>query len=193
MSLNTPSRSALRHWLRPHRPVLWLLWPLLSPRSGSTPSPFQALGEGSPGKNALLHRTTAALRHFALVTRALRFSARSPCSAAPSMRFLFIGSRFTLHASFPHSVTLVQLRFTSFAVTSLWRDLHPQECAHAGRTEKTPLAQASGVFHCIDPPAVRSHRGGGERAVLTGRQSLGGRKRAPRSLRPGPSPGLQRG
>ncbi|KVK94875.1 hypothetical protein WJ47_00615 [Burkholderia ubonensis] len=52
------------------------------------------------------------------------------------MQFLFIGSQFTLHASSPHSVALMQLRFTSFAVTSSWRDLHPQECAHAGRTEK---------------------------------------------------------
>ena len=60
---------------------------------------------------------------------------RSPCSATPSMRFLLIGSRFTLHASFPHSAALMQLRFTSFAMTSLWRDLRPQECAHAGRTE----------------------------------------------------------
>ena len=42
------------------------------------------------------------------------------------MRFLFIGSRFTLHASSPHSVTLVQLRFTSFTVINLRRDLHPQ-------------------------------------------------------------------
>ncbi|KAF1038580.1 MAG: hypothetical protein GAK35_03762 [Herbaspirillum frisingense] len=30
----------------------------------------------------------------------------------------------------------MQLRFTSFTVTSSWRDLHPQECAHAGRTKK---------------------------------------------------------
>ena len=50
------------------------------------------------------------------------------------MRFLFIGSRFTRRASFPNSVALVQLRFTSLAVASSWRDLHPQECAHAGRT-----------------------------------------------------------
>jgi len=28
------------------------------------------------------------------------------------------------------------LRFTSFAVINLRRDLHPQECAHAGRTIK---------------------------------------------------------
>jgi len=29
MTLDTPSRSALRHQLQPHRPVLWLLRPLL--------------------------------------------------------------------------------------------------------------------------------------------------------------------
>ena len=54
------------------------------------------------------------------------------------MRFLFIGSRFTLHASFPHSVALMQLRFASFVVINLRRDLHPQVCAHAGRTMKNP-------------------------------------------------------
>jgi len=64
--------------------------------------------------------------------------AHSPCSAAPSIRFLFIGSQFMLHASFPHLVTLMQLRFTSFVVINLRRDLHPQECAHAGRTTKKP-------------------------------------------------------
>lgn len=64
--------------------------------------------------------------------------ARSPWSAPPHIRFLFIGTRFTLHASSPRSVTLTQLRFTSLAVTSSWRDFHPQECAHAGRTMKKP-------------------------------------------------------
>jgi hypothetical protein len=52
------------------------------------------------------------------------------------MRFLFIGSRFTLYASFLRSVTLSQLRFTLLTVTSSQRDLHPQVCAHAGRTVK---------------------------------------------------------
>ena len=33
------------------------------------------------------------LRHLALITRASRFVARSPCSAAPSIRFLSIGSQ----------------------------------------------------------------------------------------------------
>jgi hypothetical protein len=50
------------------------------------------------------------------------------------MRFLSIGSRFALHASFPRSVTLTQLRFTLLTVTSSQRDLHPKVCAHAGRT-----------------------------------------------------------
>ena len=30
----------------------------------------------------------------------------------------------------------MQLRFASFAVINLRRDLHPQECARAGRTRK---------------------------------------------------------
>jgi hypothetical protein len=54
----------------------------------------------------------------------------------PHIRFLFIGSRFTLHASSPRSVTLPQLRFTSFAVASSREDFHLQECARAGRTKK---------------------------------------------------------
>jgi hypothetical protein len=48
-----------------------------------------------------------------------------------------------LHASSPHSVTLMQLRFTSLVVTNLRRDLHPQECAHAGRTNQGRLAAAT--------------------------------------------------
>jgi hypothetical protein len=52
------------------------------------------------------------------------------------MRFLFIGSRFMLHASFPRSLTLTQLRFTLLNMTSSQQDLHPQVCAHAGRTMK---------------------------------------------------------
>ena len=62
------------------------------------------------------------------------------------MRFLFIGSRFTLHASFPRSVALTQLRFALLTVTSSQRDLHPQVCAHAGRTMKKAAQLASGGF-----------------------------------------------
>ena len=35
----------------------------------------------------------------------------------------------------------MQLRFASFAVINLRWDLHPQECAHAGRTRKSRLVR----------------------------------------------------
>jgi len=41
-----------------------------------------------------------------------------------------------LHASSPRSVTLAHLRFASFAVASVWEDLHLQVCAHAWRIWK---------------------------------------------------------
>jgi hypothetical protein len=45
----------------------------------------------------------------------------------------------------------MQLRFASFVVINLRRDLHPQECAHAGRTiEKgTGVAGAFSFFSCL--------------------------------------------
>ena len=64
------------------------------------------------------------------------------------MRFLFIGSRFTLRTSFPRSVTLTQLYFASLVVTNLRRDLHPQVCAHAGRTTKKPASAGFFVRAC---------------------------------------------
>jgi hypothetical protein len=48
----------------------------------------------------------------------------------------------SLRASSPHSVALMQLRFASFAVVSLWKDLHLQDRAHAGRTTKHPALVA---------------------------------------------------
>jgi hypothetical protein len=56
------------------------------------------------------------------------FAASGPLALLGSAfyaQFLFIGSRFMLHASSPHSVALVQLRFASFVVINLRRDLHP--------------------------------------------------------------------
>ena len=145
MSSNTCSRSALR-------PVQAATtasadFPLAAHRR--RPSRHEA---GSPWvRTPSFTARPPDLRRLALVTRASRFHARSPCSAAPSIRFLCIGPRFTLHASSPRSVALTQLRFASLAMTSSWRDLHPQECARAGRTRKSPQACDLRALDCGSP------------------------------------------
>jgi len=89
---------------------LGLLRPLLTSRSSFRCRPFRHRARSPQVRTHTFIAQPPHLRRFALVTRALRFLARSPCLAAPSMRFLFIGSQFMLCASFPHSVTLMQLR-----------------------------------------------------------------------------------
>ena len=54
----------------------------------------------------------------------------------------------SLHASFPHSVALIQLRFASFAVANLREDFHLQDRAHAGRTKQRPQLM-TGAFVCL--------------------------------------------
>ena len=61
------------------------------------------------------------LRHLALMTGVSRFHARWPCSAAPSHPDLVHRFAASFHAFFPHSVTPMRLRSTSFAVIDLRR------------------------------------------------------------------------
>ena len=120
--------------------ALQLLWPLLTSRSGFFfRHPFRHKARSPQVRTHSFSAQPPDIRHFALVTGASWFLAHSPRLATPLIRFLFIGSQIMFRASFPHSVTLVQLRFSSLAVTCSWRDLHPQECAHAGRTKKKGL------------------------------------------------------
>jgi hypothetical protein len=57
-------------------------------------------------------------------------------------------------------VTLTQLRFTLLTVTSSQRrDLHPQVCAHAGRTKKTVQAERSGRRVEAQPTVRRGETG----------------------------------
>lgn len=67
------------------------------------------------------------------------------------MRFVYLDSRFTLHASSPRSVALAQLRFACLAVASLAGDLHPEECAHAGRTRKRAARRSPS--YVVDGPS----------------------------------------
>ncbi len=86
--------------------------------------------------------SVALLRHqpdpgrVSCLTRALKVPRALSGTAHFTSRPLL---RFTLHPYFPHSVALMQLRFASFVVINLRRDLHPQDSTHAGRTmEKAP-------------------------------------------------------
>jgi hypothetical protein len=113
-----------------------LLRPLLTSRSGSTPSPFRARDGISPGKNALLPRTPPGSTPPRLDHES--FAVIGPLALLGSAFYPVLVHRLavSLNASSPHSVTLMQLRFASFAVINLQWDLCPQERAHAGRTKK---------------------------------------------------------
>lgn len=76
------------------------------------------------------------VRRFVLTITALPFRASSPHLTATCIWFLSIGSQFMFLASSAHSVAILHLRFTSFVMIYLRKDLHLQECAHAGRTRK---------------------------------------------------------
>src|SRR6185312_10614506 len=84
------------------------------------------------------------LRRLASVTRASRLRARSPCSAPPSIRFLFVGPQLRFLASFTPASRSDALQFASLAVTSSREDFHLQVNAHAGRTRKSPHARREG-------------------------------------------------
>jgi len=171
-----------------------LLGPRLTSRSGSTPSPFQAQGEISPGKNALLHCTTAGFTPLPLGHES--FAVIGPLALVGSASSPVLVHRYAvaIHASFLRSVTLPQLRFTSLAVASSRRDFLPLECAHAGRTkEKRPriapgalsIVQAvwnDGLSRCSAPACGAGRRRGCRPARRPSRTN----RRCPRlpSLRP---------
>ena len=120
-----------------------LLRPRLTSRAASRRRPFRRKARSPQVRYAPLHRTTAGstpprLGHesFAVIgPLALLGSALYPVPAirpipgahpsGASLRLFkiapgdfVVGSRFTLHASSPRSVTLPQLRFTSLAVSA---------------------------------------------------------------------------
>jgi hypothetical protein len=106
-----------------------------SPFSNETPDGVQAQGAASPGKNALLPCTTAGSAPLRLDHKSFAVSgplALLRCAFYPILVHRLVVS---LHTSFPHSFTLMQLRFASLTVVSSRRDFNPQECAYAGRTK----------------------------------------------------------
>ncbi len=121
-------------FLRPFAPNGQLLRRLLTFRSRIAPSPFQAQGEISPRKNAILRRTTTRSTPPLLDHESLAVYRLLALIGTASNLVLVHRLEVSLHASSPRSVTLTQLRFASFTVDSLREDFHLQDRTHAGRT-----------------------------------------------------------
>lgn len=94
------------------------------------PSPFQVRGEISPGKNAILHRTTAGFMLPPFDHKS--FAVYCPHTLADIALHPILVHRLTAstHAISPHSVPLMQLRSTSFAMISSRRDFYPRDCGN---------------------------------------------------------------
>ena len=121
-----------------------LLWPLLTSRSArplGPASPFQALGETSPGKNDDLPRTIAGSTPLPLGRRS--FAVSGPLAPVRSASYPIPVRRLTgsFHASFSARLTTNALRFPSVPATKFREDFHLQVIAHAGPTTKKPEAQ----------------------------------------------------
>jgi hypothetical protein len=88
-----------------------LLRPLLTSRSGSAPLPFQARGEISPGKDAILHRTTvaftpSALGHESFADACLLALPDDASDALRVPRLTVYAPRFLPTLGHPHAVAL---------------------------------------------------------------------------------------
>ena len=79
--------------VRPFAHYRQLLRPLLTSRSALRRRPFSHEARSPRVRTHSFAAQPPDLRRLALITRASRNYARSPCSAAPSIRFLFIGSQ----------------------------------------------------------------------------------------------------
>ena len=71
-----------------------------------------------------------------MIARALRSLARSPCSAPPQIRLLYVTLRVSLAASFSESLAVVALRFARVPAIRFPEDLHLQITVHAGHTKR---------------------------------------------------------
>src|ERR1035437_688592 len=124
-------------------PLLWpfvgspqLLWPLLTSRSGFHRHLFRHEARSPQVRTHSFPAQPPDLRRLILDHKS--FAVSGPLALIGSAFYPVLVHRLavSIHASFPRSVTLPQLRFTSFAVVSSREDLHLRECAHAGRTRK---------------------------------------------------------
>ena len=127
-------------------PIQRLLRPLLTSRAGFHRRPFRHEARSPQVRTHSFPAQPPDLRRLILDHKS--FAVSCPLALIGNAFYPVLVHRLavSLHTSFPRSVTLPQLCFTSFAVVSLREDLHLQECAHAGRTRQNPSpAKLGGV------------------------------------------------
>jgi hypothetical protein len=132
---NYPSAPlTLRRRFRPSQPSLRLLWPLLTSRSSLRRRPFRHEARYPQVRTQSFPAQPPNLRRLILDHKS--FAVACPLALIGNASYPVLVHRLavSIHTSFPQSVALPQLRFTSFAVVSLREDFHLQDCAHAGRT-----------------------------------------------------------
>jgi hypothetical protein len=145
---NYPSAPlTLRRRFRPSQPSLRLLWPLLTSRSSLRRRPFRHEARYPQVRTQSFPAQPPNLRRLILDHKS--FAVACPLALIGNASYPVLVHRLavSIHTSFPQSVALPQLRFTSFAVVSLREDFHLQDCAHAGRTSnKYPPAKPGGFI-----------------------------------------------
>jgi len=91
-----------------------------------------------------------------LVARASRSFARSPWSAPPPIRFLYVAPQVLLAAAFSDSLAILALRFTRVVATNSPEDFHLQVDCHAGHTKEKKGATLVAPF-CISRKILRDY------------------------------------
>jgi hypothetical protein len=145
MTANAPSHLA--GGAEPFIPCWQLLRPLLTSRSASGRRPFRHKTRSSQVRTHSFPAQPPNLRYSALTTRASGFLARPPCSATPSIRFLYIGSQFRSTLP-PHGRSPCR---SCASLRLLW-SAHGGTCTHKSApmlgAQKSPENRA--VFRTVD-------------------------------------------
>jgi hypothetical protein len=121
-----------------------LLRPLLtSPAVDHVDVTLSGTREISPGKNAILHRTTVGFTSTSFGHESFAVIGPLALLVVASHPLLVHRPAVALPASFTPSSRSDALRFASLAVTSSREDFHLQDRAHAGRTKQKGDPQAA--------------------------------------------------
>lgn len=138
----SPLRSVLRGWggRRWPKPIATTTLADFSLHREPLPgvSLFQARGEISPGKTHWLSLHERRITGRPLIARASRSLARSPWSAPPRIRFLYVAPQVSLPAAFGKFLAVPTLRFARVDAISSPQDFHLLVNAHAGHTRIAP-------------------------------------------------------